>query len=162
MTRCEWCGTCSTRSVGARELPRCCCTRRGAVRGDPDRGPPPAPGTGAGAPVSAGPPGAGRAIHGPGTHDAWPILEGWVEGPVAEGADLRGINTLMLDFLDDPDFVRDLFDDRQTALLSLVLYLFVPGKLFFFPLLNTVTPVLILTCAYLLQRWLLTAYQRDG
>jgi MtaA/CmuA family methyltransferase len=29
--------------------------------------------------------------------------------PMAEGADLRGINTLMLDFFDDPAFVRDLF-----------------------------------------------------
>lgn len=37
------------------------------------------------------------------------LVEGWVEGPCAEGADLRGINTLMLDFLDDPAFVRDLF-----------------------------------------------------
>lgn len=35
---------------------------------------------------------------------------GWVEGPCAEGADLRGINSLMLDFYDDPDFVRDLFE----------------------------------------------------
>lgn len=38
------------------------------------------------------------------------IVEGWIEGPVAEGADLRGINTLMLDFEDDPVFVRDLFE----------------------------------------------------
>ena len=38
------------------------------------------------------------------------LVEGWVEGPCAEAADLRGINTLMLDFYDDPDFVRDLFD----------------------------------------------------
>ena len=38
------------------------------------------------------------------------ILMGWVEGPCAEAADLRGINTLMLDFYDDPAFVRDLFD----------------------------------------------------
>ncbi|MGZ5567958.1 MAG: uroporphyrinogen decarboxylase family protein [Limisphaerales bacterium] len=37
-------------------------------------------------------------------------IEGWVEGPCAEGADLRGINTLMLDFFDDPTFVRDLFE----------------------------------------------------
>lgn len=36
-------------------------------------------------------------------------IMGWVEGPCAEGADLRGINTLMLDFYDDPAFVRDLF-----------------------------------------------------
>jgi MtaA/CmuA family methyltransferase len=33
-----------------------------------------------------------------------------VEGPCAEAADLRGINTLMLDFFDDPQFVRDLFE----------------------------------------------------
>jgi MtaA/CmuA family methyltransferase len=37
------------------------------------------------------------------------MVEGWIEGPIAEGADLRGINTLMLDFFDDPAFVRDLF-----------------------------------------------------
>ena len=37
------------------------------------------------------------------------MIEGWVEGPIAEGADLRGINTLMLDFFDDPPFVGDLF-----------------------------------------------------
>ena len=38
------------------------------------------------------------------------LVEGWIEGPCAEGADLRGINTLMTDFYDDPGFVRDLFD----------------------------------------------------
>jgi MtaA/CmuA family methyltransferase len=38
------------------------------------------------------------------------LVEGWVEGPCAEAADLRGINTLMLDFFDDPAFVRDLFE----------------------------------------------------
>jgi MtaA/CmuA family methyltransferase len=38
------------------------------------------------------------------------IVEGWVEGPCAEAADLRGINTLMLDFYDDPAFVTDLFE----------------------------------------------------
>ena len=37
-------------------------------------------------------------------------LEGWIEGPCAEAADLRGINALMLDFYDDPVFVRDLFE----------------------------------------------------
>lgn len=36
-------------------------------------------------------------------------VEGWVEGPCAMSADLRGVNTLMLDFYDDPAFVRDLF-----------------------------------------------------
>ena len=38
------------------------------------------------------------------------IVEGWVEGPCQAAADLRGINRLMLDFSDDPDFVRDLFE----------------------------------------------------
>ena len=38
------------------------------------------------------------------------LIEGWIEGPCAESADLRGINRLMLDFYDDPAFVRDLFD----------------------------------------------------
>ena len=38
------------------------------------------------------------------------FVEGWVEGPCAEGADLRGLNTLMYDFYDDPAFVRDLFE----------------------------------------------------
>jgi MtaA/CmuA family methyltransferase len=37
------------------------------------------------------------------------LIEGWIEGPCAEAADLRGINALMLDFYDDPPFVRDLF-----------------------------------------------------
>ena len=37
------------------------------------------------------------------------MIEGWIEGPMAEAADLRGINTVMLDFFDDPAFVRDLF-----------------------------------------------------
>ena len=37
------------------------------------------------------------------------LIEGWIEGPCAEGADLRGINALMMDFYEDPAFVRDLF-----------------------------------------------------
>jgi len=38
------------------------------------------------------------------------IVEGWMEGPCGASADLRGINALMVDFYDDPVFVRDLFD----------------------------------------------------
>jgi MtaA/CmuA family methyltransferase len=38
------------------------------------------------------------------------IVEGWIEGPCGQAANLRGINTLMLDFCDDPVFVRDLLD----------------------------------------------------
>jgi MtaA/CmuA family methyltransferase len=38
------------------------------------------------------------------------LVEGWIEGPCAEAADLRGINHLMMDFYEDPAFVRDLFE----------------------------------------------------
>jgi MtaA/CmuA family methyltransferase len=38
------------------------------------------------------------------------IVEGWVEGPCGASADLRGINTLMLDFYDDKAFVIGLFE----------------------------------------------------
>jgi MtaA/CmuA family methyltransferase len=38
------------------------------------------------------------------------LIEGWIEGPVAEAADLRGINNLMMDFYDDREFVHDLFE----------------------------------------------------
>ncbi|TVQ39086.1 MAG: uroporphyrinogen decarboxylase [Spirochaetaceae bacterium] len=38
------------------------------------------------------------------------LVEGWVEGPIAESCDLRGINTFMMDLYDDEGFVRDLFD----------------------------------------------------
>jgi len=38
------------------------------------------------------------------------IVEGWVEGPCGASSDLRGINTLMLDFHDDPSFVLALFE----------------------------------------------------
>ena len=36
------------------------------------------------------------------------MVEGWVEGPAALSADLRGLNTLMLDYYDDPEFVEQL------------------------------------------------------
>ena len=42
------------------------------------------------------------------------LVEGWVEGPCAEAADLRGINRLMTDFSDDPEFVRALFEFAVT------------------------------------------------
>jgi MtaA/CmuA family methyltransferase len=38
------------------------------------------------------------------------FVEGWVEGPAAEASDLRGINRLMVDLIDDPAFVEDLFE----------------------------------------------------
>jgi len=46
------------------------------------------------------------------------FVEGWVEGPCAESADLRGISRLMTDFSDDPEFVHDLFEfTLQRAIL---------------------------------------------
>ena len=38
------------------------------------------------------------------------IVEGWIEGPCGQAANLRGLNRLMLDFIDDPSFVQDLLD----------------------------------------------------
>jgi MtaA/CmuA family methyltransferase len=38
------------------------------------------------------------------------VIEGWVEGPCAMAADLRGMSPLMLDFFDDEAFVNDLMD----------------------------------------------------
>ena len=35
-------------------------------------------------------------------------VEGWIEGPIAECCDLRGINTAMMDFYEDPSFMHDL------------------------------------------------------
>jgi hypothetical protein len=44
---------------------------------------------------------------------------------------------------------RELFHDKQAAFYAFLLYTLIPCKLFFFPLLNTVTPVFILLCLYL-------------
>ena len=47
--------------------------------------------------------------------------------------------------------------DRFFAGLSAILYLFTPAKLYFVPLLNAVTPVVVLICACVMIRWLNTA-----
>ncbi len=44
-----------------------------------------------------------RATSGPGMS-----IVGWIEGPLALAAELRGVNAIMLDFIDDPAFARDL------------------------------------------------------
>jgi len=43
------------------------------------------------------------------TGDMYSIL-GWVEGPAAEAADLRGVSTFLVDLLDDDDFCCQLMD----------------------------------------------------
>ena len=35
-------------------------------------------------------------------------IVGWIEGPLALAQELRGLNTIMTDFYDEPEFVRDL------------------------------------------------------
>jgi len=45
---------------------------------------------------------------------------------------------------------KRLFHDRTVAYYALVLYCLIPCKLVFFPILNTVTPIFILACLYLL------------
>jgi hypothetical protein len=57
-------------------------------------------------------------------------------------------------------FVRGFLEDRQVALVSLVFYLFVPAKLYFLPVPNTVTPVLVIGWAWLWLRWLQTQSMR--
>ncbi len=51
-------------------------------------------------------------------------------------------------------FVKDLFGERRVAVYSAILYLFVPAKLFFFPLMNSITPVAVLVSACLALRWM--------
>ena len=54
-------------------------------------------------------------------------------------------------------FVRAVFADRMIALYSAILYLFVPARLAFLPLMNTVTPVVLLAALCLLMQWLNSA-----
>lgn len=46
-----------------------------------------------------------------------PIL-GWVEGPVAEAGDLRGLQELMMDFFDNPEPVRELLEMTTAVALD--------------------------------------------
>ena len=54
-------------------------------------------------------------------------------------------------------FIRDASGDRFLAGLSAILYLFTPARLYFVPLLNAVTPVVVLICACVMMRWLNTS-----
>lgn len=49
---------------------------------------------------------------------------------------------------------RELFDDHRTALYALILVLLMPGRLWFLPILNTVSPVPILLAFWLHLRFL--------
>jgi hypothetical protein len=88
----------------------------------------------------------------PGKVALYYLLELFTSSPAALGILVMGVSNLggWLLYL----AVRDLMQDKRTALFALVLYLFVPGKLFFFPILNTVSPVPILLCFFLHARFL--------
>jgi MtaA/CmuA family methyltransferase len=45
-------------------------------------------------------------------------IVGWVEGPLALGAELRGLNRIMTDFVDDPAFVDDLLEFTAEVALA--------------------------------------------
>ena len=51
---------------------------------------------------------------------------------------------------------KNLFNNKNIALYSLILYLFIPAKIFFFPVLNTVSPVFILLPLFLMIKYLNT------
>jgi hypothetical protein len=53
-------------------------------------------------------------------------------------------------------FVRDLLEDSRAAVYAAVLYLLMPARVLFFPLMNTVTPVVVLGFACLLLRCITT------
>lgn len=53
--------------------------------------------------------------------------------------------------------VKRLLPDERTALYAAILYWLYPARLFFLPIMNTVTPVLVLACALLLVWWLRTS-----
>ena len=54
--------------------------------------------------------------------DHYPIL-GWVEGPLAETADLHGVSQTMTDLFVEPDFIRELMDYRVSRVARLLEYL---------------------------------------
>jgi hypothetical protein len=52
--------------------------------------------------------------------------------------------------------VRDLLRSERAGLAAAGLYLLFPARYFFFPLMNTLTPIPVLGCCWLLVRWLST------
>ncbi len=49
---------------------------------------------------------------------------------------------------------RELSGDERTALFGAVQYLFTPGRIYFFPIMNTITPLLVLAFIWVIVRWL--------
>ena len=57
---------------------------------------------------------------------------------------------------------RELLTDDRAAFYAAVLYLFTPGRVFFYPIMNTITPLLVLAFAWLVIRWLRTSHASDA
>lgn len=49
---------------------------------------------------------------------------------------------------------RELSGSARVGLYAAVLYLFTPGRLYFFPIMNTLTPLLVLAFLWVIVRWL--------
>lgn len=62
---------------------------------------------------------------------------------------LSNLGAILLYFI-----VKDLFKNKTTALYTAVLYIFLPARLAFFPILNTVSPVLTLFSLFLFVKFL--------
>jgi hypothetical protein len=56
---------------------------------------------------------------------------------------------------------RQWFQDSLTAFYALVLYLFLPARIYFFPLLNTISPVFLLLVFWLVTRYLTSRRHSD-
>ncbi|MEU7819446.1 hypothetical protein [Catellatospora sp. NPDC049133] len=89
----------------------------------------------------------------PGKTLLYHLLGTLTTNPAALGIAITAVSSLaaLLVYL----LVREVLDDRRVALFALILCLLVPGRLYFLPILNAVSPVPIL-----LSLWLFTRYLR--
>jgi methylthioxylose transferase len=87
-------------------------------------------------------------------------LRVFTENPAGLGILIVGISDLggVLVYL----LVKELYNNRATSLSSLILYLFIPAKLYFLPLLNVVSAIPIILALLLLLRFLGTARRMFG
>ncbi len=83
----------------------------------------------------------------PGKTLLFQLLEPFTSDPRIMGYAIIALSTLGALLL--YGICRRLFGDPWVALYALILYALVPSRFFFFPILNTVTPVLMLLCLYL-------------
>lgn len=92
------------------------------------------------------------SVNMPGKTLLYYFLELFSSSPAALGVMIVAVSNLgaVLAYL----VARSVFASTRAAIYALALTLFLPAKLFFFPLLNTVTPVFILLAIFLVLRFL--------